>query len=74
MDFVTPTIQSLQTKILLALVNNLGLIVGVVVLIAVAFLLIKLAIRWVRKPIHYEIVSNGLSGFGPPTSFKRTDI
>lgn len=51
-DVVCSAVASVQTAYTDALVANLGTIVTAVIAISVTFILIKLAMRWIRTSVH----------------------
>ena len=51
-DVVCGAVDSVQSAYTTALVANLGTIVTAVIAISVTFLLIKLAMRWIRHAVH----------------------
>jgi hypothetical protein len=51
-DVVCNAVDSVQSAYTAALVDNLGTIVTAVIAITVTFVLIKLAMRWIRKGVH----------------------
>lgn len=51
-EVVTSAVDTVKTSYTDALIANLGTIIGAVVAIAVTFILIKLAMRWVKHSVH----------------------
>lgn len=68
---VPALLGSVVTPISDILVNNLPLILGILAALIGLGFLINRVIKWIHPSYRYEITSNGLKGFGSPTSFRR---